>query len=452
MDHRAGGVRHQGILTPEAVAVARRRADDHDLHRGRRAPLGDDRHARAAGRLPADVRLLRGPDEVQQRAGSMVGILAASPTIGISLGDPEQAGVEMDVVEHRVQCVTPPAPTPPQTCGPKSPIADRAQLGLSGTATARGRHRRSSSASPSPDGQRQVAHVGAELDADTAHVPLRRPRDLVRRGPISRRDQYIVLSSEVWEFFAGEIPPPGYGTRATSTTDMQVDYVRAWATPVSAPLSTTRPRRPGTGSRVVGSRAQAGRGRGCRRPRSGWRGCATGPRSGRIGPVHRGARRPRPSAVMRRAPRRTSAARFAPRATRSQSRPHGPPPARRRCRCRRRCAATAAPSTGARRAPSRGGPIAAARDDRGASGFPVATSGAAPRDQHHPGYRGSAEPAPRPTGHGGPVGPGRRGATTVRLKLSQRARAAIRRALRSRRRVSVRWSVRVIDSAGNGER
>lgn len=44
-------------------------------------------------------------------------------------------------------------------------------------------------------------------------------------GPISKR---IVLSSEVAQSFAGAIPSGGYGTRATSTTDMQVDSVRVW--------------------------------------------------------------------------------------------------------------------------------------------------------------------------------------------------------------------------------
>jgi hypothetical protein len=47
-------------------------------------------------------------------------------------------------------------------------------------------------------------------------------------GPISRRNQYIVLSSEVGRFFGGEIPAAGYGSRETSTTTMQVDYVRVW--------------------------------------------------------------------------------------------------------------------------------------------------------------------------------------------------------------------------------
>ncbi len=48
-------------------------------------------------------------------------------------------------------------------------------------------------------------------------------------GPISQRSQYIVLSSEIWRNFAGAIPAGGYGSRQTSTTNLQVDYVRAWS-------------------------------------------------------------------------------------------------------------------------------------------------------------------------------------------------------------------------------
>ncbi|MEA2148295.1 MAG: trimeric autotransporter adhesin, partial [Solirubrobacteraceae bacterium] len=66
-------------------------------------------------------------------------------------------------------------------------------------------------------------------------------------GPISRRSQYVVLSSEVGAFFAGAIPAGGYGSRATSTTDMQVDYVRVWS---FAPAVTAAPAISGTA--VVG--------------------------------------------------------------------------------------------------------------------------------------------------------------------------------------------------------
>ena len=63
--------------------------------------------------------------------------------------------------------------------------------------------------------------------------------------PISRQAQYLILSSEVGEFFAGAIPAGGYGTRQTSTTNMQVDYVRAY-TPAVPPANTAAPVMTGT--------------------------------------------------------------------------------------------------------------------------------------------------------------------------------------------------------------
>ena len=87
-------------------------------------------------------------------------------------------------------------------------------------------------------------------------------------GPISRRSQFIILSSEVATAFAGSLPVAGYGTRETSTTKLEVDYVRVWEAPRSstvvepavavsdppcaAPPAGPAPRLLGTGSRRVG--------------------------------------------------------------------------------------------------------------------------------------------------------------------------------------------------------
>ena len=53
-------------------------------------------------------------------------------------------------------------------------------------------------------------------------------------GPISRRSQFMILSSEVAAAFAGSLPVAGYGTRETSTTKLEVDYVRVWEAPRSS--------------------------------------------------------------------------------------------------------------------------------------------------------------------------------------------------------------------------
>ena len=48
--------------------------------------------------------------------------------------------------------------------------------------------------------------------------------------PVSATAKYLLLSSEVENgSWAGNIPTGGYGSEATSVTNIQVDYVRAFA-------------------------------------------------------------------------------------------------------------------------------------------------------------------------------------------------------------------------------
>ena len=48
--------------------------------------------------------------------------------------------------------------------------------------------------------------------------------------PVSARSEYLLLSSEVENgSWAGNIPTGGYGSESASATNMQVDYVRAYA-------------------------------------------------------------------------------------------------------------------------------------------------------------------------------------------------------------------------------
>jgi hypothetical protein len=165
-----------------------------------------------------------------------------SPTIGNPLGDPATAGVEMDVVEHRVRCVNAPAPTPPQTCGPTSSVADRVQQGLIWDGYGSQSQAAIKLSDPLPglgNGSWHTWALNWTPDRLTFYFDDREIWS--RTGPISQRSQYIILSSEVGAFFAGAIPPLGYGTRATSTTKVEVDWVRAWDTPAAAPANTAAP-------------------------------------------------------------------------------------------------------------------------------------------------------------------------------------------------------------------
>ena len=152
----------------------------------------------------------------------------------------------MDVVEHRARCVTAPVPTPPATCTPINDISDRAQQALIWDGYG-----------PESRSSVKLTDPLAGLGNDSWHTSALRwtPTELTfyydnavtwtMTPAISRQAQYMILSSEVGEFFAGQIPAGGYGTRQTSTTNMQVDYVRAY-TPATPPSNAAAPVTTGT--------------------------------------------------------------------------------------------------------------------------------------------------------------------------------------------------------------
>ena len=207
-----------------------------DHHSGMIASLGSRGGLQQAfGYFEARVRF-------SSASGQWSAFWLQSPTLGMPLDDPEEAGVEMDVVEHRVRCTTAPPPTPPPTCGPTTTIEDRAQLGL--VWNGYGAETRSSVRLTDPLAGlgNGTWHTWALNWTPGALTFLFDDREIwSQTSPISQRSQYVILSSEVWRSFAGPIPAGGYGTRETSSTNMQVDYVRAWSTPATAPRSTSPP-------------------------------------------------------------------------------------------------------------------------------------------------------------------------------------------------------------------
>jgi hypothetical protein len=161
-----------------------------------------------------------------------------SATIGSPLGDPATAGVEMDIAEHRLRCVSAP-------CVSGNDVTDRIQQALIWDGY-------------DPAISKAAVNLSTPLPGlgnGSWHTYALRwtPTELIFSyddtptwtisGPISRRSQYLILSSEVGEFFAGAIPAGGYGSRATSTTNMQADYVRVWS---FAPQNTVGPALGGT--------------------------------------------------------------------------------------------------------------------------------------------------------------------------------------------------------------
>ena len=158
-----------------------------------------------------------------------------SPTMS-TVGDPHTNGIEMDVVEHRARD------------SGNTDISNQAVSnlhwdgygvdhksvgsGLRGSGLATGFH--TYAVEWTPDVQRYYID-GAYLysvanSTDTDPVPP--------LAPSSHRSEYFILSSEVHTgSWAGNIPTGGYGSLATSTTVMTVDYVRCYQ--LSVPTAPT---------------------------------------------------------------------------------------------------------------------------------------------------------------------------------------------------------------------
>jgi beta-glucanase (GH16 family) len=224
--NRAPGPRHDGILTPSAVSVGgglltiKTYSDAAGKHYSgmiSTQPVGSTTgFQQTYGYFEARVKF-------NNASGQWSAFWLQTPTNGSPLGDPATAGVEMDIAEHRTRCVS---PSPP--CN--GDISDRIQqaliwdgYGTSSKATVKLSDPLSGLGNGSWHtwGLRWTPTDVTFYYDDTAIWSV--------TGPISRRSQFLILSSEVGQFFAGTIPRAGYGSLQSTTTMMQVDYVRAWA-------------------------------------------------------------------------------------------------------------------------------------------------------------------------------------------------------------------------------
>lgn len=223
------GPRRGGVLTPDAVSVADGRLTIRTWTQAAQhlsgivvshAPLGG--FEQTYGYFEARIRFA-------SRPGQWSAFWVSSSTIGRPVGDPATAGVEMDVVEHRARCVEAPSPSPPEVCSPRFDISDRSQHALIWDGY--GAESRSSVRLTDPlpglaEGgwhRWAMAWTPTEVTFFYDDLPV-----FTSAAAISRRPQYLLLSSEVDDTFAGPIPPGGYGSFATTDARMEVDYVRVW--------------------------------------------------------------------------------------------------------------------------------------------------------------------------------------------------------------------------------
>jgi beta-glucanase (GH16 family) len=136
-----------------------------------------------------------------------------TPTMGQHIGDPGKAGMEIDILEHRV--------------------CDKNGKGISGLVQhtihwdgygPKHQSRSHRTDDLNLDGGFHVYGFEWTPEQYRFFIDGKLTWSIT---PVSKRSQHIILSCEAQDNgWAGRIPPAGYGDKATSQTQMQVDYVR----------------------------------------------------------------------------------------------------------------------------------------------------------------------------------------------------------------------------------
>jgi len=143
-----------------------------------------------------------------------------SPTIGHPVGDPGEAGAEIDIVEHRAR----------DSAGANISDSYGINVHWDGYGTYH-KHVGGGGAPPAGAAPLQGAwHVYALRWTPEAYTfYLDGVEQWATRSGVSHRPEFIKLSCEVQDgSWAGRVPPAGYGSRGSSLTRMQVDWVRVW--------------------------------------------------------------------------------------------------------------------------------------------------------------------------------------------------------------------------------
>jgi beta-glucanase (GH16 family)/regulation of enolase protein 1 (concanavalin A-like superfamily) len=144
-----------------------------------------------------------------------------SPTMGNPIGSPNSAGTEIDICEHRSI----------NSAGTNIDGLVVGNIHWDGYGAA---HRSTGYTSPNL-GLGTGYHIyGMEWTPTQQKFYINGVlrwtlNNNITNSPVSQRSEFIILSSEVDNgSWAGAVPAAGYGTLATSTTKMKVDYVRVY--------------------------------------------------------------------------------------------------------------------------------------------------------------------------------------------------------------------------------
>lgn len=213
---RLSGPRRDAVQTPQSVAVANgvltltTYTDRGVHHTGFVTSEGN--FAARYGYFEARIRFHDAPGE-----WCAFWISAHSVDLG---GDPATNGAEIDVVEHRV--------TDP---GGWNELADMVALNVNWNGYGADRRNAQLVIHP-PDGSKVQGewHTYGVLWTAAGYVYYVDGTEVWRpNAPVSHTAEDVRLTCEVEDgTWAGYVPSGGYGTRASSTTKMDVDWVRVW--------------------------------------------------------------------------------------------------------------------------------------------------------------------------------------------------------------------------------
>lgn len=133
-----------------------------------------------------------------------------SPTMGNPIGNPGQAGIEIDVVEHLKNADN----------------TTQINLHWDGYGSAHKHKGHNYNGAAIGTGFHKFT---LEWTPDKYKIFVDGELAWVTDSPISHTEEYIILSSEVQNnSWAGSIPSAGYGNLNNSNTDLKVDYVRVY--------------------------------------------------------------------------------------------------------------------------------------------------------------------------------------------------------------------------------
>lgn len=210
-EHRHPGKRRDAINSAEAVSVGGGQLTIATWTAGGKHHTGmiatHGRFERTVGYWEARIRFDDSP-------GEWSAFWIHSDRMGRPVGDPASAGMELDVVEHRVR-----------DKGGKD-ISDTIQHNVHWDGYGRD-HKSKGFTTPALGLGRGFHTYGLEWTEKEYRFYVDDKLTWTAPTPVSRHPQFILLSSEIEDKgWAGNIPDGGYGSRESSKTRMVVDYVR----------------------------------------------------------------------------------------------------------------------------------------------------------------------------------------------------------------------------------